>query len=95
MFLMANLAPSLLYRAENGINSKVAMRSVGESDTYALRPVQLLLPTTAHRLPALSELTQKYEAGAPFVNENRSSYLGLLGVIGFLFLLVTLGLAID
>jgi phosphoglycerol transferase len=90
LFLVANLFPSILYRAENGANSKVATRPIGEIDRYALQPVQLLLPTTAHRLPAPSELTRKYEAGAPFVNENRASYLGLLGAMGFLFLLVAL-----
>lgn len=90
VFLAANLTPSLLYWAENGTNSKVAVRALSESDEYALRPVQLLLPTTDHRLSAFSELTRKYEAGAPFVNENRTSYLGLVGVTGFLFLLVTL-----
>lgn len=90
VFLVANLTPSLLYRAENGTHSKVAVRPLGEIDMFSLRPVQLLLPTTGNHLPALSELTRKYEAGAPFVNENRTSYLGLLGAIGFFFLLVTL-----
>lgn len=90
VFLAANLTPSLLYRAENGTNKEVATRTLGESETYALRPAQLLLPTTDHRLPAFAELARKYESAAPFVNENRSSYLGFLGGVGFLFLLMML-----
>ena len=90
VFVVSNLVPTLLYQAEYGMNGQVASRTLGESEMYSLRPIQLLLPIKEHPFPALAELTRKYETGAPFVNENRSSYLGLFGCIGFLFLLTAL-----
>lgn len=89
-FLLLNLSPSIRYRAEQGMNSQVASRSLAEVDRYALQPIQLLLPIKDHRLSTFAELAHKYEAEASFVNENQSSYLGLLGGMGFLCLLVAL-----
>ena len=88
--LAANFTPSLLYSADQGANKYVAARALKEIDIYALQPIQLLLPTQTHRLPAFSELGRKYDAGALLVNENRTSYLGIVASVGFLLLLVTL-----
>lgn len=88
--LMGNLAPSLLNSMEQGANRQAIQRNVQEIDIYALRPIQLLMPPKEHRLPALSEIGRKYEASALYVNENRTSYLGIVGSMGFVLLLVAL-----
>lgn len=88
--VMANLAPSLLHRYAQGRNPEVAVRPMQEVDVYALRPLQMMLPSFQHRSPTLSTWTRKYEAGTPFVNENRSAALGLLGSAGLLLMLLAL-----
>ena len=88
--VMVNLAPSLLHRYTEGRNPEVAVRPMREVDVYALRPLQMMLPSFQHRSPTLSTWTRKYEAGTPFVNENRSAALGLLGSAGLLLMLLAL-----
>ena len=44
VLLILALTPSLRYRMVEGTNTEVAARSVGESDTYSLRPLHLVLP---------------------------------------------------
>jgi phosphoglycerol transferase len=87
---VVNLAPSLLYRTKQGSNEETAVRTLAESEIYALRPVQLLLPSESHRSPVLAEPARSYEAGALFINENRSVTLGMLGSAGFVLLLIAL-----
>src|SRR6476659_3672203 len=43
------LTPSLRHRTVEGPNSLVAVRSVAESDVYALRALHLLMPYGGHR----------------------------------------------
>jgi len=47
-----------------------------------------MLPIRNHRIDAMSEITQKYIApGPPLQNENTSASLGFIGSIGFLSLI--------
>ena len=85
-----NLAPTFLYRANEGTNAEVATRSPEEVEVYALRPVQMLLPPAGHRSSTLAAWTQRHESHMPYVNENRSAALGLLGSIGVVLLLLLL-----
>ncbi|MGS5088777.1 hypothetical protein ACVC7V_20035 [Hydrogenophaga sp. A37] len=88
--VLINLAPSLWHRHTEGRNTEVAARPMHEVEVYALRPLQLVLPSNQHRSPTLAGWTRAYEAGATFVNENRTSTLGLLGSVGFLLMLLAL-----
>jgi len=81
------LTPSLRHRTVEGTNPLVAVRSVAESDMYALRPLHLLLPYGGHRFEPLGALTRTYNASAHDINENRTAALGLIGAAGFLLLL--------
>ena len=83
-----NLAPTLLYRASEGVNAEVATRSPAEVEIYALRPMQMLLPPEGHRSKMLASWTHRHESHMPYVNENRSAALGLLGSIGVVLLLL-------
>lgn len=88
--LALNLAPSLVHRAAAGANPEVATRSLSESEFYALRPAQLLVPSLQHRSPALAEVARRYASGTSAGGETRSASLGLIGSVGFLLLLVVL-----
>jgi hypothetical protein len=84
--VLANLAPSLIYRMQHGPNRQVATRSSAEAETYGMKLVQLLLPASEHRVSWLRELKAKYNRTAS-TNENDTTSLGLIGSAGFLVLI--------
>jgi phosphoglycerol transferase len=88
--VLINLAPTLLYQHREGRNPAVAVRSMQEVEVYALRPLQMVLPSARHRSPTLAALTQKYESQARYVNENRTSALGLVASLGLVLLMLGL-----
>ena len=83
------LLPNILYVHQNG-RVNVAGRMPVESETYALTLIQLLAPVTNHRIPALANWKNKFNAQAVLVNENDKAALGVVGAAGLLALLVCL-----
>ena len=86
--VVVNVAPTLVYHATHGSNPEAADRHAAESETYGLRLTQLVLPHVRHRIAALREAALRYARTAPFVNENFSASLGLLGVGGLTILIL-------
>ncbi len=80
--------PIVAYHRKNGPNPEVSTREHVESEIYALRIAQLLLPVTDHHVPALQRLKDHYDRSAPFRGESSSTSLGIVGSAGFLCLLV-------
>ena len=89
MTLALNLLPNILYKIQNTPNLEVAVRYPAESEIYGLRITQLLLPSPVHRISWFAEKTNKYNKTSPVVNENSTATLGLIGSIGFAFLLIS------
>jgi hypothetical protein len=96
---LANLSPSLLYWARHGSNPVAGQRSWTESEFQALKLTQLVLPIEQHRVGALARLSGKYadfqRSQAPGAaaelqrpSEFESVHLGLVGSLGFAFLLI-------
>jgi len=90
--ILAGLAlqslPIVAYQRKNGPNPETATREHVESEIYALRIAQLLLPVAGHRVPALQRLKDHYDRSAPFRGESSSTSLGIVGSAGFLGLLL-------
>ena len=86
-----NLAPNLIYQLRHGPNVETVPREPWESEVYGLKFAQLVLPTTCHRWQLLDEIKNRYNTAgqglAPLFNENDSCSLGVVGTVGFLFLL--------
>lgn len=82
--LLLNLAPSIIHRVKNGVNSEVAVRPVGESETYAFKLAQLVLPRPAHGITKLANITENYNKTTPLINENQTSSLGFFACLGFI-----------
>lgn len=61
-----------------------------EGESYGLKIVQLLLPVNGHGIGFWQECLNLYNEKMPLVNENRSAYLGFVGIIGFVILCVWL-----
>jgi hypothetical protein len=76
-------------RIANGPNSESLARNYANLEVYALKPVELFLPI-AHRLAPLQAWAHKaYLTQAAILGEIGSAYLGIIGIIGFAFLLWT------
>jgi len=85
--VLVNVSPAFVYAAEHGGNPGAVVRDPAHAEVYGLKVVQLLLPVSGHRVPALARLKARYDSAlAPLVHENTSSALGAVGALGFLAL---------
>jgi phosphoglycerol transferase len=84
-----NLIPSYRYVRAHGPNLEVAHRSPEESEIYALKIAQLLLPATRHRVAWMAALKDRYNRRILplWVNENDFASLGLVAAAGFILLI--------
>ena len=78
------LLPKIIYTIQNGKNEVAGSRIPLESEMYALKIIQLLLPTQTNRIRSLAELNLTYSSNAVDINENSWSSLGVIASIGFL-----------
>jgi phosphoglycerol transferase len=85
--LVMNLTPLLEYQHHHGENPAASRRNYAEAELYGLKIVQLVLPVTGHRIPALRSVKEEYNRSAPLVTENDSATLGIVATLGFLFLI--------
>ena len=91
--MFVNMLPDLLYSIAHGNNVGALVRDDSETERYALKIAQLILPSPDHQLKAFRDLRAWYDAAYPFVSERPA--LGLVGALGFLgllaFVLIRLG----
>jgi phosphoglycerol transferase len=85
--VLLNIAPSLIYIFISGENREGVTRLAAESELYALKITQMLLPRGDHRLDTFFEFASKYNSSFPLVTENISASLGTVGSLGFLLLI--------
>lgn len=83
-----NLGPQFAYRWHHGGNPDAGRRSPWDAQHFDLRIVQMLLPTSDHRLPAVARMKEAVNRQLLRVTENDAASLGLLPSIGFLYLLL-------
>ncbi len=85
--IMTELLPIMFYLRREGTNVLAVIRSRGSGETYGLKIIQLFLPLFSHGNGYLEKIIKCYRSDAPLVNENISSYLGLVGIVGFIILI--------
>lgn len=83
-----NFSPAIIDDLQGG-KIEVGERKAFEAEMYGLKIAQLLLPITGHRISDLARIKLQYNAG-PLITENDIATLGLVGSIGFLYLLFRL-----
>ncbi|MFO0879465.1 MAG: hypothetical protein U0840_19125 [Gemmataceae bacterium] len=88
--VLGNLSPRLLHGLEHGRNFEAGIRTSGDAHHFDLRLCQLLAPVTDHRLPLLARAKASLNSRIPGVTENDFASLGILGSVGFLYLLARL-----
>lgn len=92
--MLINMAPDLIYSWQNGSNPSGLERSGSESEFYALKLAQLLLPWSGHRIEILREMRQKYDAG--YVSLGEMPALGAIAAVGMVAaLLIVVYLAMS
>lgn len=77
----ADNAHYLLARAREGPNPAALVRPYGNLERFALKPIELGLPTPGTSLAPWRSLSSVYWKGAIFRGEMGSAYLGLVGVL--------------
>jgi hypothetical protein len=88
VLMLANMAPDLLYAATEGQNSASLIRGHSDSEIYALKLAQLLLPWSGHRIGALQHIRALYDQIYPLPSEQPA--LGLIAAVGLVVLLIGL-----
>ena len=84
---LLTLVPSFVYWAANGTNPSVAHRGAYESELYALKFAQLVLPIEHHRIGALGSAREKYDNWFPRTEASVDTPLGIVASLGFVGLL--------
>lgn len=90
LFMLISLIPTFNYILKNGVNDEGVVRTIDGVETYSLKIAQLFMPLNSHGNSYLEGIINEYNEAMPLVNENYMSYLGVMGCVGFLILLVVL-----
>lgn len=82
---LINLTPNIIYRLKHD-KVDAAERLPSEAELYGLKIAQLLAPADNHRIKSFAEFKRVYNQ-TPLSTENVDSSLGIIGSVGFLFLI--------
>lgn len=88
--LFVQLIPTLVLRAQDGLNFSVAVRSFEEAELYGLKLTELLLPMPDHPIRALADFARIYNERAPLPSANLTNSIGAVGSIGLLMTILAL-----
>jgi phosphoglycerol transferase len=87
-------ARSLAYQWVHGKNPLALARHYFETELYALKPIELLVPPVTHHIEKLAELGDYYNRQAYVRGETGSPYLGIIVCAGLMWLFTELFLRI-
>ncbi len=62
------------------------VRNYGGTERYALKPIELFVPPPTHRVGSLAFVGQRYDRWAEWRGEDFLPYLGIVGIVGFLWM---------
>lgn len=90
VFLVLSLLPGKIYSWQYGSNKNAIERNFAETELYGLKIIQLFLPAQSHGSEFLENLLDNYNETTWFLNENSTAYIGLIGIVGFVILMLVL-----
>jgi len=83
------LGSFIIYKINYGNNSMAVVRSYADIEQWALKPIDLFLPSNRTGLPIVSTiLSRYYDGGMIKIGENFGSYIGLCAALGLLVLVL-------
>jgi phosphoglycerol transferase len=80
-----NIWPTLLYNYKNGPNLEALIRVPLESELYAFKFSQLLIPVGYYPVLWVRQLADFFNYNSSTINENASATIGLVASIGVIF----------
>ncbi|MDO5403589.1 MAG: hypothetical protein Q4F11_09130, partial [Eubacteriales bacterium] len=85
IFVVLSILPGVIYKLSQGNNGEAVVRSgFMETEYYGLKIIQLFIPNSSHGNALVERIINKYSTGTFWLNENVTSYIGILGIIGFI-----------
>ena len=87
--VLLNMLPATIYAIINGQDAAALVRYRSDTEVYALKLTQLLLPWSGNRIPILREIRTLYDEKYPLVSE--SPALGAVAAVGLVALLLIVG----
>jgi phosphoglycerol transferase len=90
--IMLNVLPDWIHSLIVGPNPGALVRTPVESEVYALKLVQLLLPAPNHRFGPFQQLRALYDEHYPLPSE--SPALGIIGAVGLVALIITIAVVL-
>ncbi len=86
--VFVGLFPKIFYSIKHGPNQMAGVRAPQETEVYALKIIQMLLPCAYNRIGIFRKIYEKYTTGGYNINENQMASLGLMATIGFVCICV-------
>ena len=83
---------NLWYQALHGANQLALARDYHQLELFGLKPLELLLPPTSHRVEFLGDLSREYATTALIRGEMFSPYLGLVALTALIWMAAELSL---
>jgi phosphoglycerol transferase len=84
--LLATQAPTWLHTTDTAATSPL-VRNYGATERYALKPIELVMPPSTHRWESLAFFGHRYLRWSDWrTGEAFAPYLGLIGIVGFVWL---------
>ena len=82
--------PTAIYRRDHGDDPAVATRLPAESELYALKLAEMVLPVPGSRITPLATIRYRYDSTTPIPSEDAQQSLGIVATLGlaWLFLVV-------
>ena len=88
-FVVLSILPGKIYTMTHGTNAAAIDRAGFEqAELYGMKISQLFMPVNGHRI--YDKYIDIYNENAFLVNENSTAYLGIIGMIGFIILMICL-----
>ncbi|MFH1899658.1 MAG: hypothetical protein ABIJ83_00080 [Patescibacteria group bacterium] len=87
--VLINILPNINHQIKSGKNQAVAARSYSEAEYYGLKVIELFLPTSNFKSSLIKKYKDRYY-NFTLTKSEKSSYLGIIGSIGFILLLMNL-----
>ena len=91
IFTLINLILPIINNTQNSIiQAETLAESIAQEQIFGLKLMQFFVPINAHGIPNLHRLIDNYNRNSFFVNENIGTYSGIIGALGFVFLIIFL-----
>ena len=81
-----NQIPTIIFVLKNGSNSKAAVRSIADAESYGLQITDMFTPRTDHRIPFFARIAKTiYSTG---ISSEAGQSIGMIASLGIIFLLL-------